>query len=162
MWTKIINVLDAINIQEVLYQTEVYTDMTSIQIQTIFTNFTEKYLNDYPVKWSTTMETVNTALASITDFPDEFWPQWVEYIKTKGASAIDEENLDSWIFVFSSIANSIENSVMGSYDVDLMQEWNEDQKKSTNQTIDVDLVNSGLEIDINTRAWERYLLVVSI
>jgi hypothetical protein len=51
---------------------------------------------------------------------------------------------------------------MGSYDVDLMQEWNEDQKKSTNQTIDVDLVNSGLEIDINIRAWERYLLVVSI
>ncbi|KID82654.1 Low temperature requirement A [Metarhizium guizhouense ARSEF 977] len=157
LWSKIIDVLNNLRTDWITADVDALSRATSAAVHANISAEVTKFFAEYNPKWQDLIETINTTLDNITAIPDDFWPQLARFSATKAEADLPPLNTTEFALdVLTTLAVTMENSLFATFDVDLTQEFIDQDK---NKNVTVDTMGGGFATTINNDTWDRFQLV---
>lgn len=159
LWSKIVDVLNNFRADWIIADVDALSRATSAAVHANISAEVSKFFAEYNPKWQDLIETIDTTLENITTIPDDYWPQLARFSVTKAEADLPPVNTSEFVFnVLTTLAVTMENSLFATFDVDLTQEFIDQDK---NKNVTVDTMGGGFATTINNDTWDRFQLVVS-
>lgn len=153
IWSKIMDTINNMSFDSIFNTAEGVAKATTAQVVDNLTKLINKFFEDYPPKYTATVNNVQWAIGNISEIPDSFWPGLAKYATTgEDKDAPNEDQLNTFFTYFNDMSTSMENSLLETFGIDLVEEVTDDNKNIT---------ETGLETKVNEKMWARFDLVVS-
>lgn len=154
IWSKIMDTLKTLELNSVFDDIDsIKQATTDLVVDSLYTMI-NKFFEDYPPKYTATIDNVQWAVGNISLLPDSFWPDLATYLTTFDDNDITNgTQFYDFITNFMNMSTSMENSLIETFGIDLVEEVTDANKNVT---------ESSLESEVNIRMWARFDLVVSI
>lgn len=155
IWSKIVDTINHLSFDSVFSSTDDLRRSTTVDVVNSLVDIVNKFFKDFPPKYSATWSNVEWAIGNLSLIDDSFWPTLANYADTGSdadAAKINETDYDNFFTYFNDMATSMENSLLETYGIDLVEEVTD-----ANKTIS----DTGLETTVNEKMWARFELVVS-
>ncbi|KAM4066432.1 Low temperature requirement A [Hirsutella rhossiliensis] len=157
LWSKIIDVLNKLSSGLSRANSDWLFNATSKQVQGSLNKSAQVFFLDFPPRIASTQDTVNNALANISQIPDSFWPDLANYYRTDDTAALQDTDLQSYD-VFSNALqaamSSMANALFATFGVGL-----ESEVTTKNLQVGQDIEGSGFQGQVQDKTLERYKLV---
>ena len=154
IWSKIMDTLDTISLSSVFDDVDKLAKVTTAIAVESLSSMINKFFETYPPKYTATFDNVQWAVGNISLLPDSFWPDLATYLTTLDDNDItNQTQFDDFFSNFMNMSTSMQNSLIETFGIDLVEEVTDDNKNVT---------ESGLESEVNVRMWARFDLVVSL
>ncbi|KAH7119344.1 hypothetical protein EDB81DRAFT_891824 [Dactylonectria macrodidyma] len=151
IWSKIMDTLSKLILKSVFDDINSLARSTTAVVVDSLTTTINKFFEEYPPKYISTIDNVNWAVGNISELSDDFWPDLAKYLTTLNESDIINmtEFSDFWTS-FNNMSTSLQNSLIETFGIDLVEEVTDANKNVT---------ETGLESEVNTKMWARFDLV---
>ncbi|KAH6895770.1 hypothetical protein B0T10DRAFT_398044 [Thelonectria olida] len=150
IWSKIVDTINHLSFDSVFSSTEDLAKSTTVDVVNSLVDIVNKFFKDYPPKYSATWSNVEYAVGNISLISDDFWPALAEYSNTGDDSDVNATDYNNFNTYFGDLATSMENSLLETFGIDLVEEVTDDNKT---------ISDTGLESTVNARMWQRFELV---
>lgn len=151
IWSKIMDTINNMSFDSIFNTAEGVAKATTAQVVDNLTKLINKFFEDYPPKYTATVNNVQWAIGNISEIPDSFWPGLAKYATTgEDKDAPNEDQLNTFFTYFNDMSTSMENSLLETFGIDLVEEVTDDNKNIT---------ETGLETKVNEKMWARFDLV---
>lgn len=155
IWSKIIDTLGNMTFDSILNSASEVAQTTSEQVSDNLYNITTEFFERYPPKYYSTWESVSEGLNNISRISDDYWPQIAKYSETLAKEDLpSQDDNQAFYQAFIAITTSMENALLETFGIDLVQELSESDDASD------DIQGGGFEIQVNQETWDRFDLVV--
>ncbi|KAH7160951.1 hypothetical protein EDB81DRAFT_332783 [Dactylonectria macrodidyma] len=151
IWSKIMDTLSTLSLDSVFDDVDKLAKATTeVVVDSLYTMI-NKFFEDYPPKYTATIDNVQWAVGNISLLPDSFWPDLATYITTLDDNDVtNETQFYDFFSNFMNMSTSMENSLIETFGIDLVEEVTDANKNVT---------ESGLESEVNAKMWARFDLV---